>query len=236
MFTSGLLRYVLVSRFSFSEVWRTDGKEKDETYSRHATFAEIAQLWSLSVMAPERTVRTVQQIAVLFVVSFWGSPLRPGTVYMTPKPMRRHRPIFVRLLICRLRRKMTGRAAQTRSVIIDRTAFGQHCRFRSEHGSIPPCAMTMSLTWESLRHPPSTPTSQYAFNGLQIPRKKNTETAVKRIVNPINAYIHFFTRLESTMRSRNRQIEIFVNANVMKVCIQSAHPIARKRRLWDAVR
>ena len=41
---------------------------------------------------------------------------------MTPRDMRIHNPILVFLLICRFRRKMYGKAAQTKSVTMDKTA------------------------------------------------------------------------------------------------------------------
>ena len=40
---------------------------------------------------------------------------------MTPRPISRQRAIFVRNFICTLRKKKMGKAAQMRSVIIDRT-------------------------------------------------------------------------------------------------------------------
>jgi len=45
-------------------------------------------------------------------------------MHITPRPMSRHRAILVRLLILRFRRKMIGRAAHMRSVIIERTIAG----------------------------------------------------------------------------------------------------------------
>lgn len=56
---------------------------------------------------------------------------------------------------------------------------------------------------------------------------------VKRIIEPIRMLMAILTLRESTIRSRKRQIEIFVSSNVMKVWIQSAQPMATKFRLWD---
>ena len=59
---------------------------------------------------------------------------------------------------------------------------------------------------------------------------------VKRIKQPIKEYIAILTFLVSTMRRRKRQIEIFVNMSVIKVCIQSAQPRTWKYRRCEAVR
>ena len=60
-------------------------------------------------------------------------------------------------------------------------------------------------------------TVQYAFIGLHIPRKRPANTIVKTTRNPImnhNTPRNFF---ESTIRSRNRQIDIFMSPSVMNV-------------------
>ena len=80
------------------------------------------QVRSGSVIAPDKEVRTVQQMAVLRSdqrnQSFWDLEV----THMTPRDMRIHKPILVFLLICTFRRKMDGKAAQTKSVTMDKTA------------------------------------------------------------------------------------------------------------------
>lgn len=55
------------------------------------------------------------------------------------------------------------------------------------------------------------------MSGLQSPKNKNTNAPVKRLVNAIIAYIPFFIILDSTIRSKKRQMEILTRARVMKV-------------------
>ena len=54
--------------------------------------------------------------------------------YNKPNPIKRHNPILVRKPIWRFRRKMTGRAARTRSEMIERT--GNVCGQQPVHGSL----------------------------------------------------------------------------------------------------
>jgi len=83
---------------------------------------------------------------------------------------------------------------------------------------------------------PSTPTSQYASKGLQMPMKRNKKTEEKSIKEPINEYNTILDFLPSTMRRRNRQIEVLVSMRVMKVWIQSAHPRTANILLWPGCR
>ena len=53
-------------------------------------------------------------------------------MYITPRPMSVQRPIFVLILIWSLRRKMEGRAAQTRSVRMERAVCAVESVFRLE--------------------------------------------------------------------------------------------------------
>lgn len=113
----------------------------------------MSQVRSSDFTAPERQVRTVQQIAVLDGVSWLafvreergrrGRVLGAGSVdwnggaYMTPKLIRAQRPILVESLIWRLRRKKIGKAAQMRSEIMDRTVVRILVSFQSlsvDHG------------------------------------------------------------------------------------------------------
>ena len=81
------------------------------------------QVRSGSVSEPAKAVRTLQQTAVLWVVSDFGGFLldHAGSMYMTPMPIKRHNPTLVRLPIWRFRRKIAGRAASMRSEMTERT-------------------------------------------------------------------------------------------------------------------
>ena len=63
---------------------------------------------------------------------------------------------------------------------------------------------------------PFSPSTQYALRGLQTPRNKKTNTLVNSAVIPMSSHMECRTLLESTIRSKNRQIEILVRPRVMK--------------------
>ena len=156
---------------------------------------------------------------------------------MTPSPMRTHSATLTLNLTCSPLRKKTGNAAHIRSVMIEKTIESQFAVLSSQkRGDIPPWAITTFSITLSLKQTESTPISQYAFSGRQIPRKRHTKMVVNSTKAPMTRYIAVRTFLESTMRRRNRQMLIFVNISVMKVWIQSAQPSAAKRRLCSGWR
>lgn len=143
---------------------------------------------------------------------------------MTPRPMRRHRASLVRRPICRLRRKKMGNMAQIKSVMMEHaihhTVSVVPKRAHSRYS--PPCAIMTPMICRSERHTPSTPTSQYAFNGRQTPMNMNIDTPVNMTKHAIKAYIPLATSLESSIRRRKRQMEILVRPSVKKTWTQSA--------------
>lgn len=137
---------------------------------------------------------------------------------MTPNPIRMHSAILTLSLTCSPLRKMTGNAAQIKSVIAERTIESQLVVLSNQgRGDVPPWAITTFSNTLSLKQTASTPVSQYAFNGRQTPRKRHTKTAVNTTKAPMTTCIAVRTFFESTMRRRNRQMLILVNISVMKV-------------------
>lgn len=139
----------------------------------------------------------------------------------------------MRRLICRWRRKNRGIVARMRSERMENAVLNQWMA-EAGHGVWSdelPCEATMIMNWRVEKHRPSTATSQYARSGLHMPRRRKHITAVTRTLAAISTYMKILFRVSFLMRSRNRQMEIFVNMMVMKVCIQSSHPIIMNRRI-----
>lgn len=82
---------------------------KKTSQERQYQFGMLAQVGSSVSFCQFRTVRTIEREPVI-----------------TPRPIRRQRPILLRKLICTLRRMRMGKADRKKSEVIDMTA---QCEF-----------------------------------------------------------------------------------------------------------